>query len=74
MEPRSSGDSGIEQRLVELEPYMLSGVTTELGAVAVAIAVEDAFDLELADGEINPDQLGSIGAIRDLVLRRRSAA
>lgn len=63
----------MEQRLAELAPQILGGVTTELDAISVAIAVEDAFDLVIPDEEINPDQLGSIGAIRQLVLRRWSA-
>lgn len=41
----------------------------ELGVLAIAVALEDAFDVTLADDEITPSQLGSQAAVRRLLER-----
>lgn len=46
----------------------------DLGVLAIAVAVEDAFDIVLADDEITHADLGTAKAVLALVRRHREAA
>lgn len=46
----------------------------DLGVLAIAVAVEDAFDIVLADDEITHAALGTPEAVLALVRRHREAA
>jgi hypothetical protein len=60
-------DASAQRRLAELAP--LARGDTVLDAIAVAIAVEDTFDVELADEDMTPEQLCSPRALEVLVSR-----
>jgi acyl carrier protein len=38
--------------------------------LSLVVGIEDAFDIEIADHEINPDNFGSVRGIGDYVARR----
>lgn len=63
----SARDEALEERLTELVPLLDNAVHTELEAIALAIAVEDSFDIVLSDDEISPSRLRSVDSIRALI-------
>ena len=57
-----------DSRLHELAA-LIPGTVTELDAVAIAIAIEEAWGLTLSDEEITPQRLGTLQSI-ELLLRQ----
>ena len=64
----------VDRLLAEHEATRSLSADPQLAAVAAAIFIEAAFDIELGDAEIDPAVLGSAPAMRRLVLTRLGLA
>lgn len=57
------------EALVAELPLPVAGEEADLEVLAIAVAVEDAFEVVLADDEITRDELGSATAVLRLLER-----
>jgi hypothetical protein len=63
----------VDQILLEYDSVRDPAGDPELEALKAAVFVEDVFGIVLSDDEIDPEQLGSSGAMRAFVIRRLGA-
>ena len=63
----------VEQILRDYDALRRPGTDPELGAISVAIMLEDVFDITLSDAEIDPAVLADSSTVAALVARLRGA-